>query len=65
MVPHENSNIITVVTKKLLLLLYRGMLRTLAQSEPFMQAFSATFNDIPQYSAKFRNIQALLRRMEP
>ena len=57
MVAHENSNIITVVTKKLLLLLYRGMLRTLAQSEQFMQAFSDMFKDIQYVSAMFWHIK--------
>ena len=53
MVADKNSNLITLVTKVMLLWLYRGIFRTLAQSEKFIQTYSGIFIR----SGTFRNIQ--------
>ena len=40
-------------------------MRTLPQSEQFIQAFSGIFRDIQQYSAMLRHIQTILRHIVP
>ena len=50
--------IITLVTIMIMLSLYRGILRTLAQSELFIQVFSGIFRYIQHYSVVFRHTEA-------
>ena len=54
----KNSNTITLVTIIIMLpQLYRGILRTLVESEQFIQTFFGIFRDIQQHSAMFRHIE--------
>ena len=46
----KNSNIITLVK------LYCGIMRTLAQSEQFIQAYSGTFSNIQPCLGKLRDV---------
>ena len=45
---YDNNNVIITILQDM---------RTQAQSEEFIQAFSGIFSDIQQYSAMFRHIE--------